>query len=259
MRTSRIRGPGAGDVASLFAVGSQHVLGEIERLVILTVEPDGSSTDTIADRIEEPMSPVHTAVSRLVQLGLATVSDGLVTLTAEGRLAAADIRASLDVTPVNGPEQPVVDVVEVARTIGTALPTHTRDRAEAARRARDERLASDDERDAAVHLLSDAYAQGRLSSTEHEDRTTRALAARTHGELDAVLHGLGGLPRTVRNHPVRKVAFWVAAVLASPFVLLGTLALAFGSDAGDRLGGLFFLVPLLPALFTMRRWAWPRA
>jgi hypothetical protein len=240
-------------------VGSQHVLGEIERLVILTVEPDGSTTDTIADRIDEPMSPVHTAVSRLVQLGLATVSDGLVTLTPEGQLAAADIRASLAAPPAERPGQPVVDVVEVARSIGTAFATHSRDRAAATRRARDERLASDDDRDAAVHLLSEAFAQGRLSSAEHDDRTTRALAARTHGELDGVLHGLGGLPRTVRNHPVRKVVFWVAAVLASPFLLLGTLALAFGSDAGDRLGGLFFLVPLVPALFTIRRWAWPRA
>ena len=94
--------------------------------------------------------------------------------------------------------------------------------------------------------------------TELEQRTGAALSARTYGELDDVLHGLGGLPRAVRSHPVRKVVFWVATVLCSPFVLLGTLLFAFGSDVGDHVGGFIFLAALLPALFLLQRWAWPR-
>ena len=48
-------------------------------------------------------------------------------------------------------------------------------------------LASDADRDTAVQILTVAFSDGRLSSSELEDRTGRTLAARTHGELDAVL------------------------------------------------------------------------
>ncbi len=109
-----------------------------------------------------------------------------------------------------------------------------------------------------MHLLSDAFSQGRLSSSEFEHRTGRALSARTYGELDDVLEGLGGLQRPVRSHPVRKAVFWVVSLIFSPFVLLGAMALAFGVDAGDRFGGIVFLILLLPGLFALRRWAWPR-
>ena len=57
---------------------------------------------------------------------------------------------------------------------------------------------------------------------------------------------------------MRKAVFGVAAFLASPFVLLGALLVAFGVDAGDRVGGVVFLILLLPGLFALRRWAWPR-
>jgi hypothetical protein len=41
-------------------------------------------------------------------------------------------------------------------------------------------------------------------------------------------------------------------------VLLGGLLAAFGTDPGDHIGGLVFLVVLLPGLFALWRWAWPR-
>jgi hypothetical protein len=124
--------------------------------------------------------------------------------------------------------------------------------------ARDAVLASDAERDAVTGRLADAFAHGRLTRPEFEERTSRALAARTHGELDDVLHGLGGLTRPMPSHPARKAVFWVLAVLTSPFVLLGSLLTAFGQDAGDRVFGVVFLVLFLPGLWAMRRWAWPR-
>lgn len=124
--------------------------------------------------------------------------------------------------------------------------------------ARDRVLASDADRDAVVQILSDAFSQGRLSTGEFEDRTSKALSARSHGQLDDLLHDLGGLQRPVKSRPVRKAVFGVAAFLASPFVLLGALLVAFGVDAGDRVGGVVFLILLLPGLFALRRWAWPR-
>jgi hypothetical protein len=119
-------------------------------------------------------------------------------------------------------------------------------------------LVSDAERDAAVTQLSEAFAQGRLSGAELDTRTSSVLAARTRGELDEVFRDLGGWRPQVRSHPVRLAVFGFVALLCSPFVLLGVLLFLFGSDAGDHLGGLVFLVVLLPGLLALWRWARPR-
>jgi hypothetical protein len=149
-------------------------------------------------------------------------------------------------------------IEDVARDLGTAFTSHVRERAAAAQAARDAVLASDSDRDAAVKVLADAFSVGRLSSAELEQRTGRALAARTHGELDDLLAGLGGYRVAVPSRPWRKAVFGVVAFLTSPFVLLGSLLFAFGSDAGDHVGGAVFLVVLLPGLLALWRWAWPR-
>ena len=150
-----------------------------------------------------------------------------------------------------------IDLTPVTRLVDSLWPADA-ERAAAEEQERAGLLAADADRDAAVERLAAAFSEGRLSTTELESRTTSALAARTYGDLDSVLQGLGGLPREVRSHPVRRAVFWVVAVLTSPFVLISTLLFAFGTDAGDHLGGLMFLVLLLPGLFALRRWAWPR-
>ena len=53
---------------------------------------------------------------------------------------------------------------------------------------------------------------------------------------------------------MRRAAFWVVALLSSPFVLLGAMLLAFGVDAGDHFGGIVVLALVLPGLFALRRW-----
>ncbi|WP_167880529.1 DUF1707 SHOCT-like domain-containing protein [Nocardioides guangzhouensis] len=116
-------------------------------------------------------------------------------------------------------------------------------------------LASDADRDRAVEQLADAFSQGRITSAELGDRTGRALAARTHGDLDDVLDGLGGLTLPAGRHPVRTVLFWVATVLLSPFVLLGTLLALFGTDVGDHVGGLVFVALTGAPLFGLWRWS----
>ena len=130
----------------------------------------------------------------------------------------------------------------------------------AAERGRGELLAADADRDAAVHVLADALSAGRLTSAEFDDRTSRALTARTYGELDDALRGLGGLPRArARSHPMRKAVFWVVGVICSPFVLLGSMLTAFG-DTGDEIGiGIVLLVLTLRGLFALWRCAWPRS
>jgi hypothetical protein len=50
--------------------------------------------------------------------------------------------------------------------------------------------ASDRERDAALHTLQDAFAEGRLTDGEFDERMRTALAARTRAELDVLFTDL---------------------------------------------------------------------
>ena len=54
--------------------------------------------------------------------------------------------------------------------------------------------ASDADRDAVAHTLADAFAVGRLTRDEHDERLSRALAARTLGELAPLTHDLQPAP-----------------------------------------------------------------
>lgn len=67
--------------------------------------------------------------------------------------------------------------------------------------------ASDADRDRVVELLRDHGAAGRLSTDELEERTDRALAARTHGELDTLLTDLPAVPDR-RRQAARREAAW---------------------------------------------------
>jgi hypothetical protein len=53
--------------------------------------------------------------------------------------------------------------------------------------------ASDADRDRAAKLLREHHAEGRLTPEEFDDRLDRALAAKTIGELDALLADLPGI------------------------------------------------------------------
>lgn len=129
---------------------------------------------------------------------------------------------------------------------------------------RDALLASDAERDQVCTLLNGAFGEGRLTSVELEERTSRALAARTRGELEDVLAGLEGLgsrtPWAARPQPrlLPRLVFWVVGLLTAPFVLVGAGLLLFGSDGGDRVFGIVMLTLFLPGLIALYRWAHPR-
>ncbi len=70
--------------------------------------------------------------------------------------------------------------------------------------------ASDADRDRVVDMLRDHAAAGRLSADELEERIEVALAARTAGELDALLTDLPGSAdrrRTEHRHDLARRAF----------------------------------------------------
>lgn len=224
--------------------------------MLTTVAPEGSTTTALAEQTGRPVDTVRAAVLWLADAGWVEATGDVVALTPTGRMAAAQVRGSW--TPSAAGPMPTVDLGEVTRFLGSLWPEDP-ERAAAEEAERAGLLAADADRDRAVNQLSEAFSQGRLSQEELEQRTSTALSARTYGELDEVLQGLGGMRREVRNHPVRKAVFWVVAVVSSPFVLFGALFLAFGTDLGDRFFGLVVLVLLLPGLLALRRWAWPRA
>jgi hypothetical protein len=63
---------------------------------------------------------------------------------------------------------------------------------------------ADEDRDHAITLLGQHAAAGRLSAEELEERSDQVLAARTHGELDAVFADLPDLPDLPRARPRRE-------------------------------------------------------
>jgi hypothetical protein len=67
--------------------------------------------------------------------------------------------------------------------------------------------ASDADRERVVEMLRDHGASGRLTTEELEERADRALVARTHGELDALLTDLPALPDR-RRKAARREAAW---------------------------------------------------
>jgi hypothetical protein len=70
--------------------------------------------------------------------------------------------------------------------------------------------ASDADRDAVLAALSEHFQAGRLTSDELDERTGRALAARTQGELRVLMTDL---PTLQRDAPVTQVP---AAPLVAP-------------------------------------------
>lgn len=123
--------------------------------------------------------------------------------------------------------------------------------------ARAAALASNAERDAAVVTLSEAYAHGRINAEELSERTTRALAARTHGELEQVLAGLRTRATGSDKSPARFIAAGAMTLLASPFLLIGLIALLAGDGLGEWIFGLVFLGVSVPGVLLVWRWAWP--
>ena len=133
--------------------------------------------------------------------------------------------------------------------------------------ARDALLASDTERDQVCRRLASAFSEGRITSAELDERTSQALAARTHGDLDAVLRGLtvpvvpappvpppsvylrsaAPAPRSVNP----RMVFWIVCFFMAPSLLTGL------SSQGPT--GLLPVVVIGPILYLVYRRLYPRS
>jgi hypothetical protein len=109
-----------------------------------------------------------------------------------------------------------------------------RQAAEKVTRVRDLR-ASDADRERVVAVLGEALADGRITMEEHSERTSRAYAARTLGELTGLTGDLSpeeAQPILVDDRPVsvffgrtRREGRWVVPVKLPILALFGTVEL----------------------------------
>ena len=130
-------------------------------------------------------------------------------------------------------------------------------------------LVSDAERDEVCRRLSTAFSEGRLTSPELDERTSRALAARTYGDLEDVMVGLAR-PAATSYRPRRRgrrraqgdllprVLFWLVGLVSAPFILVGGGLVLFGDGAGEWIFGIVMLLLFLPGLVALYRWGHPR-
>jgi hypothetical protein len=134
--------------------------------------------------------------------------------------------------------------------------------------------ASDADRDRALAELSDHYQAGRLSAEEFDERSGRALQAKTGQELSGLFTDLPeeppawadssvavgqsdqGVPAQARPGRVTWPARGALAPVIGVVTAVAILALAFAGLAGDHDGGhpwTGLVVPLLIALLIVRR------
>jgi hypothetical protein len=121
-----------------------------------------------------------------------------------------------------------------------------------------EMRASDADRDAVLSDLSENFQAGRLTPEEFEDRTGRALAARTWGELKDLLRDL---PSTLPGPQARVAAASSAAQPERPagrgapasIAVLAAIGIAVAVSAGIAHGSWGFLWVVLGLLIVRRR------
>lgn len=233
-------------------------VSELERL--LAAVSTGSTVAAAATGLGRPYDDVRRELDDLTRAGMVMITGDSVFLTPAGLDA-------LEATRRGAPQTGLVHLgttvylSPVARAIHEAWSAGAEERSERAEEqeaARSSLLASDSDRDDATRLLADGFAKGRLTRAEFDKRTSRALSARTYGDLDEVLHGLAGLPRPVSARRLPKALFWVMTVITAPFVLGGSLLVLAADQADELVVGLVLLLLFLPGLYAMWRWAWPR-
>jgi hypothetical protein len=119
--------------------------------------------------------------------------------------------------------------------------------------------ASDADRDAVLSELSEHFQAGRLTAGEFEDRTGRALAARTWGELRDLMQDLPASPAgphvavtTATGAPPQRSA---GRTLLAPIAVLAGIGIAVAMSAGTGHARWGILWLLLPVLLIARRLA----
>ncbi len=116
--------------------------------------------------------------------------------------------------------------------------------------------ASDTDRDEVVAALSEHFQAGRLTSDELDERTGRALAARTLGELGELMADLPALARAVQGPPParpRGPGHPGPALIVPLLAAVAVVALVASAGPGHHSWAAWWIVPV--ALLVARRLA----
>jgi Domain of unknown function (DUF1707) len=113
--------------------------------------------------------------------------------------------------------------------------------------------ASDADRDEVVAALSEHFQAGRLTTEELEDRTGRALSARTLGELEALTTDLpaGRQPTSAPQASPHRRGHAEFAVIAAVLAVLAVATLVTGIRSTHHGLDIWLVVPI--ALIVVRR------
>lgn len=107
--------------------------------------------------------------------------------------------------------------------------------------------ASDAERDAVVTALSEHFQAGRLTSEELEERTGRALAARTLGELDGLTTDLPVSRAAQPDEPAippHRPGYLTTLPFVVPLAALVIVALTLATTTGSHTWGVWWVIPV---------------
>lgn len=119
-----------------------------------------------------------------------------------------------------------------------------------------EMRASDSDRDAVVSDLSEHFQAGRLTAGEFDERTGRALAARTWGELRDLLADLPATrlrPQVPASGSPRPRPWRSGRFAPPPIAVLAGIAIAAAVVVNVTHGGWGFIWLLLSGLLIARR------
>jgi hypothetical protein len=119
--------------------------------------------------------------------------------------------------------------------------------------------ASDADRDQVVAALSEHFQAGRLTTEELDDRTGRALSARTVGELDALTTDLpaGRQAKSACETTSQCRGHAEFAVIATVLAVLAVVALVIGVRSDHHGLDIWVVVPIV--LIVVRRLRRPLA
>lgn len=248
------------------------MIDELALRVLRAVRAGMDSVVGLSVALSESPDDVRRSVDNLLALGLVERGpDGetglRVTEAAAGLLASGGPQVttgtfgSTSVTSVRftfggRPSSPADEWADVGRQVSHAWSAAQSSRKAEERQREGQSLVGDQERDAALHALAEAYGEGRLTQEEHDRRTDAALHARTRADLDAVCSDLSAGESAGRlTGRDRRTAFMVVTLVSVPLLVLAVLLISGGDARGVALG-LGLLAVLVPGLLALWSWAY---
>ncbi|MGC4110569.1 MAG: DUF1707 domain-containing protein [Nocardioides sp.] len=248
-----------------------HHTESFELRVLGALASGASRPEEISAGLNEPLARIQTtldwavgaeAVSRLDAPSGATYSltpKGLeIVGLAQGVDAAVGAHGRVD---VGAATRLVMEQYDAAREVAT----------ENAERDQADWAPGDSDRDRVTSALNDAYARGALTKEQLDDRTGRALAATTMGELRGAADGVLDLPpvlntgigrisgqphvASVEINPALRKVRWHHLLYAAAYVVIGFLVTFLSTVVGliAIVAGLGLAAWTLRPLFSGRR------